>query len=102
MIDILRVAVAQSAEQLEREPFPFYVLEEGPCAQAIIERIVEVLSDEVPVRLGLDDSLVTQGVGYVGESFSLPYQSTVQPYSLIFQDKFPRRPTYYLLLAFVK
>lgn len=66
MVNILRVTVAQGAQQLEREPFSFYVLEKGPRAQAIVKGIIEVLSDEVTVRLGLDDSLVSEGVGYIG------------------------------------
>lgn len=71
MVYIPRMAVAQSTEKLERYPFLFYVLEEGPRTQAIVERVVEVLADQVAVGLGLDNSLVPEGIWNVGEKLAL-------------------------------
>lgn len=78
MVDVLRVTVTQSAKELEREPFSFYVLEEGSCAQAIVEGVVQVLPDEVSVRFGFDDSLVPEGIRNVGKGFSLTCQIEFQ------------------------
>lgn len=71
MVYVPRMAVAQSTEKLERYPFLFYVFEERPRTQAIVQGIVEVLADKVAVGLGLDNSLVSEGVRDVGEKLAL-------------------------------
>lgn len=73
MIDIPGVAVAQGAEKLKCKPFSFYVFEERSCAQAIVKGVVEILSDEVAVGLGLDNALVSKSVRDIGEGLSFTW-----------------------------
>lgn len=71
MKDVPGMAVAEAAQQLEREPFLLNVLQKGPGAHAIVQRAVEILPDQEPARLGLDNALVRQGIRHIGESLSL-------------------------------
>lgn len=92
MVNIPGVAVAQGAEELKRQPFSFYVLEERSCAQAIVEGVVEVLSDEVPVGLGLDNALVSESVRDIGEGLSFTWWGKVSILAFAAQNNTERKP----------
>lgn len=73
MINIPGVAVTQGAEKLKCQPFSFYVFEERPCAQAIVKGVVEILSNEVTIGLGLDNALVSERVRDISEGLSFTW-----------------------------
>jgi hypothetical protein len=51
------MAIAQSAKQLEGQPFLLYIFQKWSSAQAVVERAVKELADKVAVGFGLDDAL---------------------------------------------
>ena len=77
MVNVSAMAVAQGAQQLESEPPLLYVFKKRSGAEAIVEGVVEELSDQVTVSLCLYCSLVAQGVGDIGKSFAFACQSSV-------------------------
>lgn len=72
------MTVAQGANKLKRYPLPFYVFQKGPGTQTIVERVVEVLSDKVAIGFGLDDALVSESIGNVGQGLSLIFKNPRQ------------------------
>ncbi len=101
VVNVAGMAVAQSAEQLEGEPFFLNVLEERSVADAVVERAVHELADEVSVGLCFDDALEAEGVGDGGKSFSLFY--TTQKLALLSaMTGWRGKHTYDLLLVLVE
>src|SRR5690242_832838 len=65
VVDVFGVTISYSGQQLEGEPFLLDLLEKWSCTQSVVQRAVNVLSNQVAASCCFDDSVIRQSVGNV-------------------------------------